>query len=81
MIGAFNMNFHKQFQISTSTSPALFKPPAGGWECDTCLIQNKADAAKCAACESPKPGIKPCATSTPAPSKAPTVSYFSNLPN
>ncbi|GAB1601620.1 nuclear pore complex protein Nup153-like isoform X1 [Argonauta hians] len=33
--------------------------PAGSWDCDTCMLQNKAEATKCVACESPKPGSKP----------------------
>ncbi|KAL3275397.1 hypothetical protein HHI36_020161 [Cryptolaemus montrouzieri] len=28
-----------------------FKPPEGSWECTTCLIRNKAESVKCAACE------------------------------
>ncbi|XP_006888754.1 PREDICTED: nuclear pore complex protein Nup153 [Elephantulus edwardii] len=33
-----------------------FKPAAGIWDCDTCLVQNKPEAVKCVACETPKPG-------------------------
>ncbi|XP_019350417.1 nuclear pore complex protein Nup153 isoform X3 [Alligator mississippiensis] len=33
-----------------------FKPAAGTWDCDTCLVHNKPDATKCVACETPKPG-------------------------
>uniref|UniRef100_A0A803K319 Nuclear pore complex protein Nup153 n=1 Tax=Xenopus tropicalis TaxID=8364 RepID=A0A803K319_XENTR len=36
-----------------------FKKPAGSWDCDVCLIQNKPEATKCVACESAKPGTKP----------------------
>ncbi|XP_060133949.1 nuclear pore complex protein Nup153 isoform X5 [Zootoca vivipara] len=52
---------------SASSLPALsggflgldkFKKPEGSWDCDTCLVQNKADATKCVACESSKPGSK-----------------------
>ncbi|XP_003788372.1 nuclear pore complex protein Nup153 isoform X1 [Otolemur garnettii] len=35
-----------------------FKKPEGSWDCEVCLVQNKADATKCAACESAKPGTK-----------------------
>ncbi|NXM75166.1 NU153 protein, partial [Serilophus lunatus] len=35
-----------------------FKKPEGSWECEVCLVQNKAEAAKCVACESAKPGTK-----------------------
>ncbi|NXN22425.1 NU153 protein, partial [Nycticryphes semicollaris] len=35
-----------------------FKKPEGSWNCEVCLIQNKAEATKCAACESAKPGTK-----------------------
>ncbi|KAM5299830.1 nuclear pore complex protein Nup153 isoform 2-T2 [Ctenodactylus gundi] len=34
-----------------------FKPAVGTWDCDTCLVQNKPEAMKCVACETPKPGI------------------------
>ncbi|KAM5271160.1 nuclear pore complex protein Nup153-like [Hipposideros larvatus] len=33
-----------------------FKKPEGSWDCEVCLVQNKADATKCVACESAKPG-------------------------
>ncbi|KAK2500471.1 hypothetical protein MC885_010087 [Smutsia gigantea] len=33
-----------------------FKPAVGTWDCDTCLVQNKSEAIKCVACETPKPG-------------------------
>ncbi|KAL4237068.1 hypothetical protein ACF0H5_005452 [Mactra antiquata] len=33
-----------------------FQQPAGSWACDACLLQNKPDANKCIACQSPKPG-------------------------
>ncbi|NXG17709.1 NU153 protein, partial [Grallaria varia] len=35
-----------------------FKKPEGSWECEVCLVQNKAEATKCIACESAKPGTK-----------------------
>ncbi|NWU96130.1 NU153 protein, partial [Upupa epops] len=35
-----------------------FKKPEGSWDCDVCMVQNKAEAVKCVACESPKPGTK-----------------------
>ena len=30
----------------------------GSWECDTCMVRNGSDKLVCAACTSPKPGIK-----------------------
>ncbi|KAF0024838.1 hypothetical protein F2P81_023640 [Scophthalmus maximus] len=33
-----------------------FKKPEGAWECDTCLVENKAEDTKCVACMSAKPG-------------------------
>ncbi|XP_037982969.1 nuclear pore complex protein Nup153 isoform X2 [Motacilla alba alba] len=33
-----------------------FKMPEGSWECESCLVQNKAEATKCIACQSAKPG-------------------------
>lgn len=35
-----------------------FKMPEGSWECEVCLVQNKAEATKCIACQSAKPGTK-----------------------
>lgn len=35
-----------------------FKKPEGSWDCAVCLVQNKADATKCAACEAAKPGTQ-----------------------
>uniref|UniRef100_A0A8C5T4A9 Nuclear pore complex protein Nup153 n=1 Tax=Malurus cyaneus samueli TaxID=2593467 RepID=A0A8C5T4A9_9PASS len=35
-----------------------FKKPEGSWECEVCLVPNKAEATKCVACESAKPGTK-----------------------
>uniref|UniRef100_A0A8C0AUJ6 Nuclear pore complex protein Nup153 n=1 Tax=Buteo japonicus TaxID=224669 RepID=A0A8C0AUJ6_9AVES len=35
-----------------------FKKPEGSWDCEVCLVQNKAEATKCIACESAKPGTK-----------------------
>ncbi|XP_067008774.2 nuclear pore complex protein Nup153 isoform X2 [Anabrus simplex] len=31
-----------------------FKPASGTWECDACMIRNKADATVCLACETPR---------------------------
>lgn len=33
-----------------------FKTLEGSWDCDVCLVQNKADATECVVCESAKPG-------------------------
>ncbi|XP_061902773.1 nuclear pore complex protein Nup153-like isoform X1 [Entelurus aequoreus] len=43
---------------------SLFSKPTGSWDCDTCLVFNKADAVKCVACETAKPGtgLKPPAS-------------------
>ncbi|NXY73822.1 NU153 protein, partial [Glareola pratincola] len=35
-----------------------FRKPEGSWDCEVCLVQNKAEATKCVACESAKPGTK-----------------------
>ncbi|NXK07127.1 NU153 protein, partial [Herpetotheres cachinnans] len=35
-----------------------FKKPEGSWDCEVCLVQNKAEATKCVACENAKPGTK-----------------------
>ncbi|XP_058686868.1 nuclear pore complex protein Nup153 isoform X4 [Poecile atricapillus] len=33
-----------------------FKPAPNTWDCDTCMVQNKPEATKCIACDTPKPG-------------------------
>ena len=33
-----------------------FAKPAGAWECDVCMVQNKADSNQCVACTAAKPG-------------------------
>ncbi|KAG7237790.1 hypothetical protein INR49_031803 [Caranx melampygus] len=52
--------------VPTSTAPIStgftgfgdkFKKPEGAWECDTCMVQNKAEDTKCVACTSPKPAF------------------------
>ncbi|XP_043993875.1 nuclear pore complex protein Nup153 [Gambusia affinis] len=60
---------------ATGFSP-MFSKPAGTWECDTCLVSNKADAVKCVACETAKPGtgLKPSLTFPPNFSAAKTAS-------
>ncbi|XP_073446153.1 nuclear pore complex protein Nup153, partial [Dendrobates tinctorius] len=35
-----------------------FKKPAGAWDCDVCLVNNKAEVVKCVACQNAKPGSK-----------------------
>lgn len=43
----------KTVDLKKHTDPLLvkFKPPEGTWECQTCLIRNKSEVTKCAACE------------------------------
>uniref|UniRef100_A0A672J0M4 Nuclear pore complex protein Nup153 n=1 Tax=Salarias fasciatus TaxID=181472 RepID=A0A672J0M4_SALFA len=33
-----------------------FKKPEGAWDCDVCLVQNKAADVQCVVCEAAKPG-------------------------
>ncbi|KAF1381626.1 hypothetical protein PFLUV_G00155910 [Perca fluviatilis] len=58
--------------VSTPTAPLStgfigfgdkFKKPEGAWECDTCLVENKAEDTKCVACMSAKPGASAGASS------------------
>ena len=37
----------------------MFKPKAGTWTCQTCMIQNGPEASVCVACSTRKPGWKP----------------------
>lgn len=34
-----------------------FKKPEGAWDCEVCMVQNKAQDIKCIACQSAKPGM------------------------
>ncbi|XP_063041275.1 nuclear pore complex protein Nup153 isoform X2 [Engraulis encrasicolus] len=52
-----------------------FKKPEGSWECDTCMVQNKAQDAKCVACQTAKPGA-----SSAAPASLPPLSSSSTAP-
>ncbi|XP_067469154.1 nuclear pore complex protein Nup153-like isoform X2 [Thunnus thynnus] len=49
------------------------KKPEGAWECDICLVQNKAEDTKCVACMSAKPGAsaEPSDGATSSDSSAP----------
>uniref|UniRef100_A0A8C0XNY7 Nuclear pore complex protein Nup153 n=2 Tax=Castor canadensis TaxID=51338 RepID=A0A8C0XNY7_CASCN len=75
--------------LSSSTVPASlssgvclglekFKKPEGSWDCEVCLVQNKADSTKCVACESAKPGAKSelKGFGTSSPSSNPAASSF-----
>ncbi|XP_036612647.1 nuclear pore complex protein Nup153 [Trichosurus vulpecula] len=57
-----------------------FKPAVGTWDCDTCLVQNKPEATKCVACETPKPGtgVKQTLTLPVASENAVTVTPSSS---
>ncbi|XP_059365476.1 nuclear pore complex protein Nup153-like isoform X3 [Carassius carassius] len=56
-----------------------FKKPEGSWECDVCMVQNKAQDVKCVACQSSKPGAVAAAVSTtvsaPASTAAPLIGF------
>ena len=64
LLGVFVGNSSDNQSSSLGT---LFKKPAGSWECDTCMIQNKPELEKCAACETPKPKPKTSAPPTSVP--------------
>lgn len=40
----------------TKDLAAMFRPAAGSWECDTCLVRNKPASIICEACKTVKPG-------------------------
>ncbi|XP_055075221.2 nuclear pore complex protein Nup153 isoform X1 [Misgurnus anguillicaudatus] len=62
---------------TTSTGTGLlgfgdkFKKPEGSWDCDVCMVQNKAQDVKCVACQSAKPGAVAAAVPNPAPARTP----------
>ncbi|XP_068787876.1 nuclear pore complex protein Nup153 isoform X3 [Struthio camelus] len=73
--------------ISKSAAPTAgalgfgdkFKTAPGTWDCDTCLVQNKPEATKCVACETPKPGtgVTPALTLPVATDNSATVTSSS----
>ncbi|XP_036422518.1 nuclear pore complex protein Nup153 isoform X2 [Colossoma macropomum] len=56
---------------STTSGPLgfgdKFKKPEGAWDCDVCMVQNKAQDIKCVACQNAKPGTAAVAPSSLAP--------------
>lgn len=60
-----------------------FKPPEGTWECPVCMIRNKSEATRCAACESPRttPPPKSQIKSQDSPNHSIIGSLFSNKPS
>lgn len=54
----------KPSNTATSSLAAMFKPAAGSWECDTCLVRNKPEDNVCVSCSSNKPGYEPPKEST-----------------
>ena len=59
-------------QPARDSITGLFKKPAGSWDSGTCLIQNKPEVEKCAACETPRPKPK---TSTSSATSTAKVNY------
>lgn len=53
------------FTSKTTSLAAMFKPAAGSWECETCLVRNTAESSVCVSCASKKPGFEPPRESTP----------------
>nr|XP_055075224.1 nuclear pore complex protein Nup153-like isoform X2 [Misgurnus anguillicaudatus] len=62
---------------TTSTGTGLlgfrdkFMKPEGSWDCDVCIVRNKAQDVKCVACQNPKPGAVAAAGPNPAPASTP----------
>ena len=61
----------------------FMKPKVGGsWVCDVCMISNPAEAEKCVACESPRPGVaasKPPEPPAPVTPAAPVDDLFAKF--
>ncbi|KAM3857920.1 nuclear pore complex protein Nup153 [Diretmus argenteus] len=77
-VGLVNSSATTTTSSTTTTKgfATMFSKPAGTWDCDTCLVQNKPDAVKCVACETAKPGtgVRPSLTLPSAFSAVKTVS-------
>ncbi|XP_073714444.1 uncharacterized protein [Misgurnus anguillicaudatus] len=48
-----------------------FMKPEGSWDCNVCIVRNKAQNVKCVACQNPKPGAVAAAVPNPAPASMP----------
>ncbi|XP_014843981.1 PREDICTED: nuclear pore complex protein Nup153 isoform X2 [Poecilia mexicana] len=79
----FPPNFSAAKTASTPSDPVStgisgfgdkFKKPEGAWDCETCLVQNKAEDTKCVACMASKPGASAAVSS--AASSAPTFALL-----
>ncbi|XP_056097323.1 nuclear pore complex protein Nup153 isoform X2 [Rhinichthys klamathensis goyatoka] len=58
-----------------------FRPPAGSWSCDTCLLQNKSSDKKCVACFATQPNTDSASKSDSKPAEAPaSISSLFALP-
>ncbi|XP_004693362.1 PREDICTED: nuclear pore complex protein Nup153 [Condylura cristata] len=79
-IGTPNKSGKPTFSASGTGFGDKFKPAVGTWDCDTCLVQNKPEAIKCVACETPKPGtgVKRVLTLPVASESAVTVATSSS---
>ncbi|KAM7373187.1 hypothetical protein PAMP_008060 [Pampus punctatissimus] len=53
-----------------------FKKPEGAWDCDTCMVQNKAEDTKCVACMSAKPGASTVASTGPSDGDSSSAPVF-----
>jgi hypothetical protein len=45
-------------QVEQTPLSELFKKAEGAWDCSICYVNNKKEAIKCLACETPKPGCE-----------------------
>lgn len=56
---------NKSMKTTSSGFGDKFKPSSGTWECGTCMIRNKSELIKCAACETPNPKASSIGTHLP----------------
>ena len=74
-----NLSKPSEPEGSKSSFADKFKPAAGSWECDTCLVRNGASNTNCSACMTNKPGTSSDAKAPSASIKAPTASTKPSL--
>nr|XP_032810761.1 nuclear pore complex protein Nup153-like isoform X2 [Petromyzon marinus] len=59
--------YAKPSAAAASSLASLFVRPEGAWDCDVCMVQNKAGSGSCVACQTAKPGGKaPMSSAAPA---------------
>ncbi|XP_077987463.1 E3 SUMO-protein ligase RanBP2-like [Glandiceps talaboti] len=64
--------------VNTMSLADMFRKKPGTWECDACLVSNRADITQCVACGAVKPGAEP--PKQPVSSTTPSSAFSFGVP-